>query len=472
MIRARLPLAPVCRPLRRFASLCAAGALLLPAGCQINLPMKRLLLNGPPVPGPLSSGLTPPLRLTILPDSEEGEAAGDREASSSSVIRTSHQAKAEEPPAEQKLSVPDMLPAPLGTDTAAAANGIAVNFDTVMRLAFEHNADILVARERVNESQIALDAAMRSCMPEVLRKDTFKKPVAEATVWRRRGELRKVENDNLQDAANTYFDWLTAVRGEAVARDLLKYEEKLLTRARKLAASEKPVQVVVESIETVVNGRRQYILHTHQQSEAVAAKLAYLMGMNGGVPTTIETLKPIDRIDTSVPISVLVRQAQDNGPGVRELQGLIASIQQGIAQARAAQCICAHTGAALVCGRLQMAQSQLQQAQLSLLSVQIKLRAGVEDAFTAILSGREQLDLAAKAIDHANETYRIMDLRLTEEGPEANVRNKTYEGVLNSIRQLSQAQLNYLTAVSNYNKAQTRLLLLLGTYTDSSPNAH
>jgi outer membrane protein TolC len=346
----------------------------------------------------------------------------------------------------------------------AVSLGFAVNLDTVMRLTYERNAEILTARERVNESQIALDAALQSCMPEMFRKDTFKTPVAEATVWRRRAELRKVETDNLTDAANTYFDWLTALRGQEVSHDLLQKEEKLLTRARKLAASERPVQVVVEAIETSVNGQQQYILRTQQQSGAVAAKLAYLMGMNGGILTPTETLEPINRVDTSVAVEVLVRQAQENGPGVRELQGLIASIQQSIAEATRAQRCCCRTGAPLICGRLQMAQSQLQQAQLSLMNTQLKLRAGVEEAFSAVVSGREQIDQASKAIDHAKETYRIMDLRETEESPQARMQNKTYDGVLNSIRQLSQAYSNYLTAVSDYNKAQVRLLILLGAF--------
>lgn len=359
---------------------------------------------------------------------------------------------------------PDSLP-----EAAAVAAEVSVTLDSVLQTTFARNADILVARERVNESQIAYGAALQSCLPQMFRKDTFKTPVAEATLWRRRAELRKVENDNLLDAANTYFDWLTTLRGETVAQDLLQKEDKLLSRARKLAASEKPVQVVVEAIETAVNGRQQYILHTHQQSEGVAARLAYLMGMNGGVLIPAQTLEPIARIDTSVPLAAMIRQAQDNGPGVRELQGLIASIQQSIAEACRAQRCCAKTGAAMICARVQMAQSQLQQAQLSLLSLQLKLRAGVEDAFTAVLSGREQLELASKAIDHAKETYRFMELRVTEEGPEAAIRNKTYDGVLNSIRQLSQAQSNYLLAVRDYDKAQARLMLLLGTFANCAP---
>jgi outer membrane protein TolC len=352
----------------------------------------------------------------------------------------------------------------------AASVGIAVNIDTMMRLTYERNADILTARERVNESQIALDVALQSCVPEMFRKDTFKTPAAEATLWRRRVELRQKENDVLQDASNTYFDWLTAMRGEEVARDLLQKEQKLLSRARKLAASEKPVQVVVEAIETSVNGRQQYILHTQQQLGAVAAKLTYLMGMNGGVLTPAEPLEPIQRADTSVPVEVLVRQAQDNGPSVRELQGLIASIRNSIAEAYRAQRCCCRTGAPLICGRLQMAQSQLRQAQFALVSVQLKLRAAVEDAFTAVVAGQQEIEQASQAIDHAKETYRIMDLRVTEEDPARAVQNKTYDGVLNSIRQLSQAHSNYLTAASDYNKAQVRLQILLGTYTNNCPS--
>ena len=459
MLRARLPLAPF----RRFASLCAAGALLLPAGCQINLPMKRLLLNGPPVPGPLSSGLTPPLHLTVPQNGAEDPRADDREASSSDLIRTSHEENTEDPPAGQTLPPPDTLPAAL-----LAAKGVAVNLDSVLRMTFERNGDILVARERANESQIALDAAMRSCKPEALRKHTFKNPVAETTVWRRRFELRKAETDNLQDAANTYFDWLTAVRGETVARDLMKYEEKVLDRAHKLAEAEKTkaAQALVTITETALEGRQQFISQTHQQGEAAVAKLTYLMGINGEVPAPSEALQPVDRVDTSLAVEVLVRQARTNGPGVQELEGLIASIQQAIDQARRAQCICAHFGAPLVCGRLQMAHSQLQQAQLSLVGMQAKLRAGVEEAISAILSGRDQIAHAADAIKNAGETYRSLDSILKNQGAETTLKNNTYNAVLSSIQQLSQAHANYLKAVNSYNKAQLRLLLLLGSYND------
>lgn len=463
MLRANSCLALGRRPLRRFACWCAAGFLMLPVGCQVNLPMERLLLNGPPTPGPWSSGLTPPLNLTVSAESDD---------ESTGVKRTAYRAQAD----DRTLPEPDTIPvAP--SSSALPSPTVVVHFDFVLRQTFEQNGEILLARERVRESEAALDAAMSSCLPQALRKDTFKKSVAEATVWRRRAELRKIENEKLQDAANTYFDWLTAQRGEAVARDFIPFEEKLLTRARKLVElGEKPAQVMIESAETALNGYHQSVLDMHQKSEAASFKLAYLMGMNGGMPATNEILEPIDRVNISKPLELWVRQAQDNGPGVRELQGLVASIQQGIEQARLAQRLCALNDATLVCGRLhlvhtpltcghlQMARSELQQAQLSLLSLHSKLAAGIEEAYSAILSGHEQISRAADAIPHAAETYRLLDVRLTKENPETSTRNNTYNAIQSSIQQLSLAHANYLKAIDGYNKAQARLLLLVGSY--------
>jgi hypothetical protein len=461
MFRATLRLVFRRRSLRRLAFLYAARTALLLASC--DMPMEHFLENGPPVPGLLSSGLTSPLQLTAAPSADphkpgapttgEGISATNAKGSSSSVIHHTvyHEGDA-----------PAMLP-----------NAVTVNLDSVLRLTCEHNAEILVARERVNENQAALDAAMNSCMPEMLRKDTFKRPVAEAQLWRRRGELRKVQYDKLQDAANTYIDILTARRGEAIGRDLQSYEEKLLDRAKKLASSEKPAQVIVETIEATHNGRQQILLRTHQQADAATIKLAYLLGMGHGGPMVADaTLAPVDLVDVGVALPSLVKQAEENGPGVIELQGLAAAIQQGIDDAQCAQRICDRTGAALVCGRLQMAHSELQQAQLALVDLHGKLQAGVEEAVSAILSGRDQIVQASAAIQHAAETYRLLDERLRKQGEEANQRNRTYEAVLASIQQLSQAHVNYLTAVSAYNKAQVRLLLLIGTYNDCQAKSH
>jgi outer membrane protein TolC len=449
----RFCLRPRCRLHRSpcLLSLCAAGSLLLPIGC--NMPMSKLLQNGPAVPGPLSSGLTPPLDMTENPLRDGEGATGKKGGDGPVLVRTAYV-----PPEPEAATLPA---------------GMVLSLDTVLKLTCERNARILQARERVNESQAAYDAAVSSCVPQLLRKDTFKTAPAEAELWRRRAELQRTQNEVLQDAANTYFDWMTAERGEAVSRDLEKYFAKLLKRAQALVESgEKTAQVLVEAIQSGMDSLRQSIARTHQQTEAAAAKLAYLTASGDGTFIAGAGFGPVDFVDANAPVAVLARQAQENGPGVRELQGLIAAIQQGINDARCAQYICNRTGAALVCGRLRMAQSELQQAQLALADAQGRLRAGVEEAVSAILSGREQISLATSAIQHGAETYRINNLRLESESPRESMQKNTYNAVLTSIQQLSQAQTNYLTSVNAYNKAEARLLLLIGTYNDCKPRGH
>ncbi|MGH7226212.1 MAG: TolC family protein, partial [Gemmataceae bacterium] len=364
-----------------------------------------------------------------------------------------------------------ILPSPqtMVEDEGASAYlpvGAVVNLDSVLHGTFQHNGDILVSRERLNESQIALNAAMQSCMPEMLRKDTFKRPVAEVTVWRRRVDLAKIENDKLQDAAETYFDWLAALRGEGVCLELIGYEEKVLDRAQRLAKSDEPAKVLVEGISAALEAQQQSVVKARQQAHSAAVKLAYLMGMTCGVPATNDTPGPIDRVDTTLSVEVLVHQAQDNGPGVLEMEGLIASIQQGIDSAHRAQRKCSHGGSPLVCGQLQMSQSQQQQAELSLDALRAQLRAGVESSWVGILDGRGQMAHSAEAVKHAKENYRINELRLVKFGPEENRKNNTYNAVLTSIRQLADVESKYVNAVNDYNKAQARLLLLLNPYRD------
>jgi outer membrane protein TolC len=458
MFPAKLRLAPGCRRLPRFALvLCSAGALLLPACC--DMPMSDLLSHGPAAPGPLSSGMTPPLPLATAPW-KDGTVTSVAKApvlarapNKTLVIRTSYHSG--------------------DADAIPGAREIAAGLDAILRLVRERNPRILQARERVNEAQAAFDAAVHSHLPEFLRKDTFKQAPAEALLWERRAELARTENEVLQDTANTYFDALAARRGEAVARELEKFNDKVLKRAQALFELEPPANVLVESAQTALNGRRQYITQAHQQAEAAVAKLAYLLGTHDGVPMPPDTtLAPIDLVDPTGPVEVLIQQSLDNGPGVRELQGLAAAIQTGLDDARCAQRVCEHTGAAGVCGRLHMAQSKLQQTHLTLIDTRGKLRAGVEEARSASLSGREQITQASSTIQHAAETYRLTNLRLEKQEPRDSMARNTYSSVLTSIQQLSLAHTSYLSAVNAYNKAQARLLLLLGQQSDGPPHPH
>src|SRR5262249_45082537 len=104
-----------------------------------------------------------------------------------------------------------------------------------------------------------------------------------------------------------------------------------------------------------------------------------------------------------------------------------------------------------------LAYGKMQQAQLSYQDLRGKLTAGVQEAREAIVSGAEQIRFGAEQIRHASENYRLSDLRYEEKAMGA-----TPGEVLQSIRGLEAAHFGYLAAIAAYNKAQIRLLLLLG----------
>src|SRR5262249_49160935 len=104
-----------------------------------------------------------------------------------------------------------------------------------------------------------------------------------------------------------------------------------------------------------------------------------------------------------------------------------------------------------------LAESKLQQANLTYQDLRNKLTAGVKESREAILSGREQIAHTTEQIKHASEAYKLSDKRLEE-----NVAGASVGEVLLSITSLERAHFGYLMSVSAYNKAQIRLMMLLG----------
>ncbi len=104
-----------------------------------------------------------------------------------------------------------------------------------------------------------------------------------------------------------------------------------------------------------------------------------------------------------------------------------------------------------------VADSRLQQAQLSYKDLRGKLALSVEEARTAILSGKEQIKLGEEQIQHASRTLELTNTRLVETVPGSSTTE-----VLQSMRGLEIAHSNYLQAIAAHNKAEIRLMLLLG----------
>ncbi|HZU37034.1 MAG TPA: TolC family protein, partial [Gemmataceae bacterium] len=265
------------------------------------------------------------------------------------------------------------MPEPSESDPASRV--VPIQFDTVFRLAEEQNAQIALAREKLHESQTELQLAAKGWLPNIyaglgyyrheggiqnedgtlthsssgalfpglniqtefdLREAVFQRVNAERKLWQQRGELRKVTNETLLEAATTYIDLLTARRSAALVRELEPLQDDLLRRAEKqLTPTDQRARVLVESIQAEISGRKQALARLRQQGDAAAAKLAYLLGLppDARLVPTESTLTPLELVDVSRPVEELVARVLTNGPGLRELEGLLAVIQCGIDQA-------------------------------------------------------------------------------------------------------------------------------------------
>jgi outer membrane protein TolC len=506
-------------PLRFLAPcLCLAGSL-LGAGCATPNPDRVLHYQSalrPAVIDPSSAG--PPV--------EVGPGDVKPTAHAEPAARPARQARAER-------DVPAVLPPPTAEAAPAEQHLVPVSLDAVLHLAEGGNAQIGQAREKVRESQLEQDLACKSWLPQIvagigyyrheggiqnedgtlqhsstgalfpgveirtgldLKEATINRVDAERKMWQSRGELSRVTNETLLEAVSTYFDLLAARHGEAVAVELEAFHQKLLTRAEKmLQPNDQSARVLVEGLRAELSARKQARSRLHQQGDAAAAKLAYLLDLPPDVqlvPVDPEP-KPIDLVDATRPTAELVARAIAYGPGVRELQALLNVIQGGMARLEGpaallpAVQVCVNEGLFLAGPgatlnsdnrfdaavqlrwnitdfltareKKRIAESRLRQAEWSMQDLQGKLTLGVKEAQSAIVSGREEVTHGTEMIGHAREFYELSNKRLEE-----NVQGATVGEVQGAIRGLETARLGYLSAVTSYNKAQARLLLLLG----------
>jgi outer membrane protein TolC len=246
-------------------------------------------------------------------------------------------------------------------------------------------------------------------------------------------------------------------------------------------------------IQAELDAQRQTNVRLHSQTIAAAAKLIYLLGLD---PCT--QLLPIDRrlvpinlVDAKPPMCDLVAIALAKGPGVQEIEGLLALIQESIAKSQGASKYLPIFEARMAEGafgaaagddmnwdnrwdlglqvrwnltefisqknRRRVAQARIQQAHLAYQDLRGKLTAGVQEARASILSGAEQIRLGEAQLKDANQARDLSEKRLKE-----NMQPTSYSEVLLGNGAVARAQLNYLSALSAYDKAQIRLMVLLG----------
>ncbi len=326
-----------------------------------------------------------------------------------------------------------------------------------------------------------------------LREATYKQVVSERNHWRTRAELTKVTTELCLEAATSYIDLLTARRGESVARELEKYHLDQLNRAQRMKENQPEAAVMVEMINAEINGRKQAILKLKHAGDACAVKLAFLLGIDPDselVPVE-ENFVPIDLVDVSVGMREMVAKSIAYGPGIRELEGMLENVQSGISKIDGPSRLMpilqinmaeggfgAGSNSSLYWAnrwdlglaakwnltewhtsreKRRIADVKLNQVQLSYKELRLKLSAGVQEARDSIISGKQQIQLCSKQIQHAAETYRLNNLRLEQNSPSATVTD-----ALQSIRGLEAAHANYVASINIYNRSQVRLMLLLG----------
>jgi outer membrane protein TolC len=429
-------------------------------------------------------------------------------------------------------AAPDVLPVSASVVQAAGDKFIPISLDTVFRLAQNRNDQINLAREKLQEAFANRDVVAKRWLPDIYAATTywrheggiqnedgtltnssfggafagmevhttvdvrdlaFQKVDAERKIWQQKGELSKLTSENLLDAASTYIDLLAARTGEAIALTLQGYLEELLGRARKLADIDPGAEVEVERIAAELASQQQVLRKIREGATGANAKLVYLLGLDPCSELTLidHQLAPLGLVDTSLPACDLVAQALRGGPGIQEMEGLLALIHESTERARGLAQLLPVVEMRMIEGafgagpgdqqewvnrwdlgvqarwnltefhtareRKRVMQSKIEQAHLTYSDLRGKLAAGVQAAREESLSGQEQARFGQVQIEHAQKAYERSNYRLIN-----NIKGRSPSEVLLAIRALGGAQLNYLNALRDHDKAQIRLLILLG----------
>ncbi len=417
---------------------------------------------------------------------------------------------------------------------AKTAQAIPISLDTVLRLAQDQNGQVRLARMKLEDAAVDQQWASKHWLPDLSvglgsyrhdggiqdfegnlvrshygsslagleltgkydwKEHLYRRVEAQRRVWQQKGEVSKLTSENLLEASSTYIGLLAARSGIAVSLDTEIRLQDLLNLTRKLAKEDSGLQVEVSRIETELMAQTVLTVKLREASKAAASKLAYLLGLDPCCQFLVadSKLTPISLVDADQHVQVLVDQALSRGPGVRELEGLLQTVER----ARNANYGLTHWMPSVEVNVMEggfgaspagrsydwanrfdagvhirwnfnefvyakqkrhQADANIQQVHLSVQDLRSKLTLGVQEARDAIHSGIEQVALAEKHIRFAEESYKLSDQRLKNA-----IKGRSSSEVLLALRSLGGARLEYLQAVRDLNRAQLRLFVLVGT---------
>jgi outer membrane protein TolC len=433
-------------------------------------------------------------------------------------------------PSNQPTAPRSVMPGiPPVHDEPAPPAALPISLDTVLRLAEEQNAQIRLARARVREacaqrsanpwlpdiyvgpayyrheggiqnedgtlthsSTGALFAGMEISGKVDVQEMSYRCLCAERRAWQQKCETSRVTSDKLLEASTAYIDLLAARTAEALFQAEEAELQTLLADVQHQASVLPTEQIEVPQIQADLQEQRQALRKAREQAASAATQLGYLLDLDPHheLQPIDPGLVPLALVNLAAPVDELVTRALANGPGVRELDKLLALSHEGLGRAGGVfpwlptlevrmaeggfgagpgddmrwdnrwdlglQARWNLTGLAQARGAREAAQAQAQGAALACEDLHGKLTAGVRQARESALSAAEQMALAEQQIDAARCFYDLGDQRLS-----SHVTNGHTELLL-ARRAVLLAQLNYANAVRAYDRAQLQLLILLG----------
>ncbi len=362
-------------------------------------------------------------------------------------------ARAAEP--EDLPPTPAVMPQPPAPAEHAGPKSLPIDLATVLKLTLEQNLQIAEARAKVAEAEAKADLACKKCFPP--KQHAINTVMAEENVWKQKAELSRITADTLFDAGATYIDLLTARAGRGAAEGLLNDLNPLLARASKAAAKGggSPEKLAEARVQTEIAAREANLRRFDAQVAAASAKLIYLMALDScTVLLPIDSrLEPISLIDATTPVCDLIARAVTQGPGIHDLEGLVAVTDDAASRSHLSYFL---IYCRVACEARRVAEAQQAEAHLAYDELRAKLTAGVQESREEIVNGSEEIRRSGFQMSHAREAHRQSEEILKAD---VNVISSITD-VLVSLQSLGGAQVNHLHAIRDYNKAQLRLLIL------------
>jgi outer membrane protein TolC len=449
-------------------------------------------------------------------------------------------------PAEAAGKKPQTPAADKLPEAAAAAPAkppppvVPITLDTVFRIAEQQNPKVRLAREKVNGACADEEVAHYAWLPHLyvgpsywrheggiqnpdgtfvhssngaawggtevvgqfdVHEMAYQRVQASRQTWQNKTELSQVTSEQLMDATQTYIDLLAARSGELVAARVLERLESLLkkVKGRQLLAVQGQQNLIEVEIEEV----RQSAAKLKQAAANASSKLVYLLGLDPCTELTPAdpALLPLHLIDPHAPTCDLVARAMTDGPGVHELEGMLAMLHHSMEQAQGPSKFMpvlemrmgegifgAGPGARsdwdnrwdlavqarwdlsnLVTGkqRLRAAESKLHQVHIDYDDLRGRLAEGVQEAQETALSSQAQIPLGQQQIEHARKADDFFQKQL--DLPELPNGVLAFTDALRALQVLRAAEFNVLGALGAFDKAQLRLILLLGPSDHPAP---